>query len=619
MIVTEELAHDLLPDILNLLKSKRAFVRRKAVLCLYRIFNQYPGALDESYDQLVSLLVDPDSTVQSSAISVITELAHEDPMRYQNLAPTIYRFLEGIENKWILIKVIKLLGNLMKEEHRLAKKALDPLVSIVRTAETKSLLYEAMIGVTQCLLFMEVKAGTKLAKEVNKISDLLLVKAMEFVKDDDPNLKYLGLCCLLKLVQVTPLTVAKKSYDYVTCMKANDSTIRMKALELIQGIANPKNLKNLVEDLIGCLHSGTNFEMKEDIIAGIIDMCSRDTYANTQDFTWYVSVLVDLACIKGSSQGELISNQLIDVSLRVPAIRLFTVNSVLPLLLKPELVCESMQNVLVGAAWVVGEYSGYLQQDQIANVFASLVSRHVIYLPTYIQATILQALLQVSLRFICALGSASTQALAIRKSVIKHTEQFLGSESDEVRYRASLLIEVLSVTTAFDNEVVEIQNHDGIQKEIESMNSARKGMTSMNEKAESTLNEDEITNAEINIAQTLEAEEEETPKEETPKEESPREESPVDEDMEEMKKEQIKQLSELLERLTEELLPVSNRAQSKVKMPEGLDLDTPFTSFVLDKEIEPASSVNFNDGPLFNYVTREESSHVCLYYQNFHS
>ena len=141
MIVTEELAHDLFPDILNLLKSKRAFVRRKAVLCLYRIYKQYPSALEESYDKLVSLLVDPDITVQNSAVSVITELAREDPLRYQNLAPTIFNLLLSVENKWILIKLIKLLMNLVTEEPRLAKKLLYPLVNIVRTADTKSLLY----------------------------------------------------------------------------------------------------------------------------------------------------------------------------------------------------------------------------------------------------------------------------------------------------------------------------------------------------------------------------------------------------------------------------------------------------------------------------------------------
>ena len=95
MVVNEELSHDLLPDILTLLKSKRAFVRRKAVFCLFRIFKKYPAALEESFDQLVSLLVDSDISVQSSTVSVITELARMDPDRYQALAPTIFNGERG--------------------------------------------------------------------------------------------------------------------------------------------------------------------------------------------------------------------------------------------------------------------------------------------------------------------------------------------------------------------------------------------------------------------------------------------------------------------------------------------------------------------------------------------
>lgn len=438
MIVTEELAHDLLPDILTLLNSKRAFVRRKAVLCLFRIFKQYPPALEESYDKLVNLLVDSDISVQSSAVSVITELAREDPSRYQNLAPTIFTLLLNVENTWVLIKVIKLLMNLVTEEPRLAKKLLDPLVNVVRTAETKSLLYEAMMGVTQCLIHMPVKVGSKLEKEIHKVTDLLMVKFLEFVQDADPNLTYLGLCGLLKLVEVAPAVVARKSFVYVECLKANDSTIRAKALGLVKAIANAKNLKNLVEDLVKCLRAGVEFEMKEEILQSIVEMCSRDTYANTQDFTWYVSVLVDLAQTRGSKQGALISGQLVDVALRVPAIRLYMVNSVLPLLLQPDLVCESMRDVLIisslhhprgsftprrrlGRRRVLRlspagpdrqrlRLSGLLRGDLPPGPRAGDVSPR-----GGVTGRILQALLQVSLRFICSLGSASERGPAAWK------------------------------------------------------------------------------------------------------------------------------------------------------------------------------------------------------------
>ena len=73
----------------------------------------------------------------------------------------------------------------------------------------------------------------------------------------------------------------------------------------------------------------------------------------------------------------------------------------------------------------------------------------------------------------------------------------------------------------------------------------------------------------------------------------------------------ITQLSELLERLTEELLPVSAKAQKKVRIPEGLDLDTPLAPLELPQEIEPTATVTFVDAPLFSYVSaREEEGRV---------
>lgn len=191
--------------------------------------------------------------------------------------------------------------------------------------------------------------------------------------------------------------------------------------------------------------------------------------------------------------------------------------------------------------------------------------------------------------------------------MIAHAEQFLASASDEVRYRASLLREILSASDSFDNVVVAIEDHGDVEAEIAKMNEERKNMTTANEKAEKDEAEKAAKGAdgeeeEIDIGKALE----ETPKEETPREETPEEE---EEEMSAKEEEEsgIKELSELLEKLTEELLPVSAKAQKKLKIPEGLDLDTPLSTFEMEKEVEKVITVTFLDAPLFSYV---ESGHV---------
>ena len=49
----------------------------------------------------------------------------------------------------------------------------------------------------------------------------------------------------------------------------------------------------------------------------------QDNYAFTQDFIWYVTVLVDLTFVSGVSKAiaQQLSEQLLDVVVRVPAVR----------------------------------------------------------------------------------------------------------------------------------------------------------------------------------------------------------------------------------------------------------------------------------------------------------
>ena len=168
----------------------------------------------------------------------------------------------------------------------------------------------------------------------------------------------------------------------------------------------------------------------------------------------------------------------------------------------------------------------------------------------------------------------------IKRSVVAHAAQFLSSQSDEVRYRASLLIEVLNATAAFDNETIAIEQREDVKQEMERMEEERKALTTLNEKKEEPAEKEttpESSDSELNLASALETQEaKEEAKEETPKEETPEEAAQLG----------IHHLSELLSRLTEELLPVSAKAQKKVKVPEGLNLDEPLASLALDVGFE---------------------------------
>ena len=121
--MTPDLARDLASDIVNLLSSSRPYIRKRAILMLYKVFLKYPEALRPTFPRLKEKLEDPDPGllilrlfsfnlkslgVQSAAVNVICELARKNPKNYLTLAPVFFKLMTTSSNNWVLIKIIKL-------------------------------------------------------------------------------------------------------------------------------------------------------------------------------------------------------------------------------------------------------------------------------------------------------------------------------------------------------------------------------------------------------------------------------------------------------------------------------------------------------------------------------
>lgn len=146
----------------------------------------------------------------SCAVNVICELAHKNPKNYLALAPKFFRLLTTSSNNWMLIKVVKLLGSLVPEEPRLARKLLEPLATIIQNTAAKSLLYECIHTVTLALPFARkptdaaaaapggaaTEGGSgKQRDHLQAVVALCAEHLRQFVEDPDQNLKYLGAWC----------------------------------------------------------------------------------------------------------------------------------------------------------------------------------------------------------------------------------------------------------------------------------------------------------------------------------------------------------------------------------------------------------------------------------------
>ena len=120
-IATKDLARDCISDLVLLMNHSRAYVRKKAVLAIFKLYVKFPQGLRLTFEKLKDRLDDCESSVISTAVNVICELANKNPRNYLAMAPKFFRLLTTSSNNWMLIKVVKLLGSLVSEEPRLGE------------------------------------------------------------------------------------------------------------------------------------------------------------------------------------------------------------------------------------------------------------------------------------------------------------------------------------------------------------------------------------------------------------------------------------------------------------------------------------------------------------------
>jgi len=389
-IVTEDLARELLSEVTNLTSHPQPYLRKKAVLCLFKLFVKYPQGLRLTFGRIQEcLLRDSDPSVVSCAVNVITELSDKNPRNYLVLAPSFFALLTNSSNNWMLIKVVKLLGSLVSEEPRLARKLLEPLAQIVKNTQAKSLLYEAVYTITLSLPHCRKLDGS-MPSMVPAIVELCAETLKGFVMESDQNLKYLGLVGFGSLMTSNPKVLNSAEYRplILACLSDEDVTIRMRALDLLYGVATRRNIMELVTQLLRHVDLATGV-YKAEMMKTIVGISSSDKYALLEDFAWYIDVLVILAHTnglegnggaRGMDIGKLIASQLVDVALRVLPIRPYAVRRMIGILLEGggmgksvflEKRGHTLPEVLPSAAWIVGEYSTLIDEGIAMDIDAN--------------------------------------------------------------------------------------------------------------------------------------------------------------------------------------------------------------------------------------------------------
>jgi AP-3 complex subunit delta-1 len=348
-------------------------------------------------------------------------------------------------------------GALTPHEPRLAKKLIEPLTTLLNNTTAMSLLYEC---IQTCIVGLST---------VEPVMKLCLAKLRMFLEHPDQNLKYLGLLAMNGIMQTYPKGVAEHRDLIVACLEDDDTTIRMRALELLTGMVNKKNLSVITAKLMEHLNTADGM-YRDDLMEKIIFICSQGAYKFVTDFEWYLNVLVELTKVS-AKQGKMIRDQLLDVSVRVSVIRDVAVDKMIDLLAdtrlyegaQPEYMCEA----LYAAAWIVGEYTG--PGEDLVPALESIIHSRVLNLPPHIQGVFLQTAFKIYIKLStpptptdddAPVTSPEKRQYRLRKAqdLLDHKlAQFTSSQHLEVQERACFLEAIMKAVRESLASGVEIE------------------------------------------------------------------------------------------------------------------------------------------------------------------
>ncbi|GMJ06609.1 Adaptor protein 3 delta, delta-adaptin, PROTEIN-AFFECTED TRAFFICKING 4 [Hibiscus trionum] len=380
-IANVDLARDLTPEVFTLLSSNKLYVRKRAVAVVLRVFEKYPDSVRVCFKRLVENLENSDPQILSAVVGVFAELACKDPRSYLPLAPEFYKILVDSKNNWVSIKVLKIFSKLAPLEPRLAKRVVEPICDLMRNTGAKSLLFECIRTVVTSLC--ENESAVRLA----------VGKVREFLVDEDPNLKYLGLQALRIVAEKHLWAVSENKEVVIKSLSNADPNIKIESLRLVMAMVSEHNVSEISRVLV-------NYALKSDpvfcneILGSILSTCSRNLYEIIVDFDWYVSLLGEMSRIPHCQMGDEIENQLIDVGLRVKDVRPELVRVARDLLIDPALLGNSfLHGVLSAAAWASGEYVEFSRNP--LELVEALLQPRTNLLPPSIRAIYIQSAFKV--------------------------------------------------------------------------------------------------------------------------------------------------------------------------------------------------------------------------------
>uniref|UniRef100_A0A2P2MSU4 AP-1 complex subunit gamma n=1 Tax=Rhizophora mucronata TaxID=61149 RepID=A0A2P2MSU4_RHIMU len=365
-----EFAESLAPDVQKLLISSscRPLVRKKAALCLLRLYRKNPDVVnvDGWADRMAQLLDEHDLGVLTSTMSLLVALVSNNHEAYWTCLPKCVKMLErltrnqdvpqeytyyGIPSPWLQVKTMRALQYFPTIEDPNTRRSLFEVLQriLMGTDVVKNVNKN---NASHAVLFEALSLVMHLDAEREMMSQCVALLG-KFIAVREPNIRYLGLENMTRMLMVTDVqdNIKRHQAQIITSLKDPDISIRRRALDLLYGMCDVSNAKDIVEELLQYL-STADFAIREELALKAAILAEKFA----PDLSWYVDVILQLIDKAGDFVSDDIWFRVVQFVTNNDDLQPYAAAKARVYLDKPA-VHETMVKV---SAYLLGEYSHLL-------------------------------------------------------------------------------------------------------------------------------------------------------------------------------------------------------------------------------------------------------------------
>ena len=372
----KEMAESVAPIVQKMLisKSTRIPIKKKSALCLLRLSRKYPELMspDVWCDRLNTLLDEPDLGLLTSLLSLLLGISVSFPKPYESLVKKVIGLLAKIlinreytkdyvyynmANPWLQVKLLRFLSYYPPCEDKQSRSKLNEILKkIINSAEVAKGQTVNHKNALNAVLFEAISLVIHLDddRELTRQAGTLLGR---FISAKETNIRYLSLDAMGRFAALDneTATIAKKHQETVIlALKDPDISIRKRALDLLYGLCDKNNCKQIVSELLNYLVTA-DYQIREELVLKIAILAEK--FAT--HYSWYVDVILQLIALAGDFVSDEIWYRVVQIVTNHEDIQEYASKTVLQAL--KQLNCHETA-VKVGG-YILGEF-GHLIAEQ---------------------------------------------------------------------------------------------------------------------------------------------------------------------------------------------------------------------------------------------------------------